>query len=311
MNEALSAGRLIASPMNQHVVNQRAPLPCPCGSAYASRVNLANGLDLLQCQRCGLLVRAQMPPEEILAARYREEYWADYGEEQLGSARDNVHAHAWAWVKKLRPDPGLLVDVGCGSGAMLALCQKQNWKGIGFDLSTQAVAYARARGLEAYAHPWPPCILADETADAVTFINVLDHLRDPFGALREAWRILRPAGLLYIRVPNGPVHARLISLLSAVRLSYLPVVHLFGFGPTALLHHLPRLGFAVVAVRTAPPSRVSPYGQTSSWRSACSSFLKKADRVAYRVLAGLGLDRRGWGLSLEVMAYKVHLRTEG
>ena len=301
----------MASLMNQHKASRPASLPCPCGSAPASRVNLANGLDLLQCQRCGLLVRAQMPPEEILAARYREAYWADYGEEELGSARDNVHAHAWAWVKKLRPDPGLLVDVGCGSGALLALCQKQNWKGIGFDLSTQAVAYAKARGLEAYAHPWPPCILTDEVADAVTFINVLDHLRDPFGALRESWRILRPAGLLYIRVPNGPVHARLISLLSAVRLSYLPVVHLFGFGPTALLHHLPRLGFAVVAVRTAPPSRMSPYGERSSWRSACSSFLKKADRVAYRVLAGLGLDRRGWGLSLEVMAYKVHLRTEG
>jgi len=76
MNEALSAGRLIASPMNQHVVNQPAPLPCPCGSAYASKVNLANGLDLLQCQRCDLLVSTQMPPDEVLASRYREDYWS-------------------------------------------------------------------------------------------------------------------------------------------------------------------------------------------------------------------------------------------
>ena len=122
-----------------------------------------------------------------------------------------------------------LLTCPCGAGQFLARCRERGWKGIGFDPSESAVAHARAMGLEAYPEPWPPCPLAEETADAVTFVNVLDHLRDPFRALWEAWRILRPGGLLYIRVPNGPVHARLNQLLSAVRLGHLAVTHLFGF----------------------------------------------------------------------------------
>ena len=247
-----------------------------------------------------------MPSEETLHRYYQEEYWTHYQYEQVGAARHNVYVHALEWLHCFQPRPGTLVDVGCGAGVLLALCQGQGWQGIGFDPSDGAVAYARARGLEAYAQAWPPCFLGAETADAVTFINTLDHLRQPLLVLQEAWRILRPAGLLYIRVPNGPVHARLMALLSLVRLRHLAIFHLFGFGRKAFLYHLPRLGFAVVAVRTAPPSQGEAYQQPGRGMTVLRQVLKVADLRVYGLLTRLGLDRRAWGLSLEVMARKVH-----
>lgn len=245
-----------------------------------------------------------MPPEDELIKWYQGEYWERYQDEQVGPARHNLYVHALEWLRALTPHPGTLVDVGCGAGTLLALCPQWGWKGIGFDPSSAAVAYAQARGLDVSRQSWPPCSLADDTVDAVTFVNVLDHLQAPFAALTEAWRVLRPGGLLYIRVPNGPVHARLISLLSMVGLDHLAVIHLYAFGRTALVHHLPRLGFAVVDLRTAPPSQGDAYGHAGSLVASMRRSLRRMNHLAHRLLADLGLDRMAWGLSLEVMARK-------
>jgi len=284
-------------------------VPCPCGSASASAVHAGNGLELLRCRQCSLLARAKMPTEEEAVNFYQDEYWVRFRMEQVGLGRNNVYAHALDWVINLHPAPGMLVDVGCGGGAFLGLCRERGWRAIGYDPSAQAVAYAREHGLEAYAEKWPPCSLPDESADAVTFINVLDHLRDPFVVLLEAWRILRPGGVLYIRVPNGSVHMNLKRALNIIGLGKLAVFHLYGFSRGAFLHHLPRLGFTIVAVQTAIPSREDEYGRSEGWMPIFRKILKLVDRIEYHLFRIFGLDQKAWGPSIEVMACKASLET--
>ncbi len=46
-----------------------------------------------------------------------------------------------------------------------------------------------------------------ESADAVLLLDVLEHLRDPFAAIAEARRVLRPTGVLVLSVPHrGLLH---------------------------------------------------------------------------------------------------------
>ena len=183
------------------------PSRCPCGAAPNSVMAVSERNALLRCRVCELLIRASLPPQEELDARYRDEYWARFQAEQIGTARDNVHTHALDWMMQLHPDPGTVVDVGCGAGAFLARCRERGWRGLGIDPCPSAVAHATAMGLEAYVRSWPSSRLENETADAVTFINVLDHLRDPFGALQEAWRVLRMGGLPFtsrVAFPQAP-----------------------------------------------------------------------------------------------------------
>jgi len=251
-----------------------------------------------------------MPSVEEGTRWYRNDYWRQYREEQVGAARGNVYEHAVAWLERLVPVPGVLVDVGCGAGAFLALCQARGWKGIGFDPSVQAAAYAQARGLEVYAGTFPPCPLADGTADALTFINVLDHLQDPFAALREARRVLREGGVLYIRVPNGPFHVSLLPLLSAIGLDHLTVFHLYGFGRSTFRHHLPELGFEIIAVQTAPPSRHDPYTGSGGGGAGVRAVLKWIDRAGFRLLQSLALTGKAWGPSIEVVARKCSADTQ-
>ena len=261
-------------------------------------------LRLSRCRACGLLVRVPLPSPEELNHRYKEEYWAQYQTEQIKAARQNLYAHVLGWLGNLHPGQGILVDVGCGGGGFLSFCQQAGWKGIGFDPSAQAIAYARERGFEVFEQGWPACSLPDGSADVVTFINVLDHLRDPFGALQEAWRILRLGGLLYIRVPNGPVHIWIQSALGGSGLVRLSVFHLYGFGRRAFLYHLSRLGFAVLGVRTAPPSLHDVYEGSGWWMPLLRTALKKAVILLYLTLNCVGLNRLPWGTSIEVMARK-------
>ena len=255
----------------------------------------------MECRRCGLLSRANQPSAGEAARWYREDYWAQYREEQQGTARDTVFEHVLEMLDAQRPSRGVLVDMGCGAGALLARANKAGWKGTGVDLSPEAVEAARARGVEAHAQDCLRCPLPDESADAVTLVNVLDHLPDPFVALDEARRLLKPAGLLYLRVPNAPVQRLLASIPWVNRVA---VFHLFGFGSRAFAHHLPRKGFAVVTIRTAPPSLGYAYDVPSSREGSLWAWVKPVYRAVSRGLSLVKLDRLAWGPSIEVVAVK-------
>ncbi len=266
---------------------------------------------VLRCPGCAVLIHVPWPEEDEALRFYREDYWTQYKEEQAGLARHNLYTHTLDWIEEFCSPPGTLIDVGCGMGALLALGQKRGWHAIGLDPSASAVAHARAQGLEADEGTWPPSPLPNGGAEVVTFVNVLDHLMNPFAALEEAWRALKPQGLLYVRVPNGPVHVRLAKILGPLGLHHLSVIHRFGFGPSTFFHHLPKMGFEVEAVRTAPPSQGDAYSKGIGDLGAGRAFFKKVDLAAYRISSALGLDKRAWGLSIEVMARKQAQPTAG
>ena len=277
---------------------------CVCGmTLHAPRLWNASGGHVL-CDGCGLFFRRAIPSDDELAARYRREYWGEFSQEQVGTARDNVYRHAIARLHARRGTPGMLVDVGCGAGRLLMYAQARGWRGVGFELCEQAAEHGRARGATIYRQSWLPCPLESESVDAVTFLNVLDHLPSPFDALTEAWRILRPGGVLYVRVPNGSLHARLMNMTSILRALDFAIMHLYGFGKQAFEFHLPRLGFTDVDVRTSPPTQADAYeypGLVGYLRRA----LKRMDYLGYALSRPFGFDRLAWGLSLEVMAVKV------
>ncbi len=99
----------------------------------------------------------------------------------------------------------LLVDVGTGTGRILELFADKFTRGLGFDLSTAMLAYARPkldRAGVAHAQVRHGDIydlpLADETADVVVMHQILHYLSDPARAIGEAARLLVPGGKLLI-----------------------------------------------------------------------------------------------------------------
>src|ERR1700761_3044569 len=106
------------------------------------------------------------------------------------------------------PPGGIALDVGSGPGsvtASLAHAAGPDGLALGVDISEPMLARAvRAEAgpqvgfLRADAQRLP---LRDQTVDAVVSIAVLQLIPDPFAALAEIARVLRPGGRLAVMVP--------------------------------------------------------------------------------------------------------------
>ncbi|MEL7028387.1 MAG: class I SAM-dependent methyltransferase [Pseudomonadota bacterium] len=97
------------------------------------------------------------------------------------------------------------VDFGAGTGRVLVALADRYRRGVGYDLSLEMLAVARAnleregvahaqvRQGDLYSAPLEPA-----SVDLVTIHQVLHYVTDPGGAVLEASRILRPGGRLLI-----------------------------------------------------------------------------------------------------------------
>ena len=103
------------------------------------------------------------------------------------------------------PPPGgapRMLDCGCGTGAIVAHLAARG-RAVGVDLSAEAVRLAHTRGAAVARAELSALPFADGTFDAVTSFDVIYHrwVTDDAAAVREMVRVLRPGGLLLLRVP--------------------------------------------------------------------------------------------------------------
>lgn len=98
---------------------------------------------------------------------------------------------------------GRLLEIGCGSGAVLQSLQKKGWQVSGLDFDQAAVDNARAKGLEVCHGQLAEQAFADEAFDAVVMSHVVEHLPAPYEVLTECRRILKKDGTLVLLTPNA------------------------------------------------------------------------------------------------------------
>ena len=99
-----------------------------------------------------------------------------------------------------------VLDIACGDGVLgELLVRDKGCEVLGLDVSDYARAMAAKRGVKALAcdisqDRFP---LADGEFDYATALCCLEHIFDPVHALREAARVLKPGGRLFVTLPNA------------------------------------------------------------------------------------------------------------
>jgi methionine biosynthesis protein MetW len=150
-----------------------------------------------------------------------------------------------------------VLDVGCADGDVGRLLQETGNRVSGLDRDEEAAEKARADLQRVVVADLDTSSLLDHfeaaSFDVVVLADVLEHLREPERALREATELLREGGRLVLSVPNVAHGALRLALLQG-RWSYTEVglldrTHLHFFTRTSLLQLLEGVGLAVDDLR--------------------------------------------------------------
>ena len=146
---------------------------------------------------------------------YWEAYKFDvYGNSDVKRAFEARYASVLEDAERVVGPISSVLDIGCGIGNFVEFAQRRGLRVVGSDVSPTAVEEARRRGLEVLHADAVDQELADESLDALTMWDVIEHLADPQPALEAALRKVRPGGAVLMETPDGgfPVRRQLLAL---------------------------------------------------------------------------------------------------
>ncbi len=237
------------------------------------RVAGTHRFSIVRCARCGLAFTDPRPTEAAMNAYYPDAYHGGQGASPWSTLEDRYrlrqHREVVRWLRRRRPQRGLLLDVGCGAGDLLCALRNDGWRVRGLEPGSAGVAAARKRGLAVEEGRFDAA--ADgrlepdrrERYDAIVFSGVLEHVHDPLAALRQARALLAPGGLVAV------LHLPLFDSVEA---------HLFGVRWLALdlprhLTHFERVTFArLTAAAGLAIDSAEPYSRRHSAATLVSSL---------------------------------------
>lgn len=202
-------------------------------------------LQTVLCRGCGLVFTNPMPTEKEVANFYASDYRRHYH----GSDKPRVRSVARATegavqrLEQLKPylqSGARVVDVGSGGGEFVACLTQSGFRAIGLEPNQGYAEFSRREyGIDARNAHWQTADITPESLDMVTATHVLEHFRDPKGALGQFSGWLRNGGYLYLSVPNIQVYHRSPG-------SRFHFAHLYNFNRGTLLMMAQRAGFCPV-----------------------------------------------------------------
>lgn len=101
------------------------------------------------------------------------------------------------------PSGGQLLEIGCDSGAHLALMRMLGWSVYGIEPDPAAARVAaETAGCAVHVGTVEDAILEPESVDAIVCSHVIEHVPHPASFVYTASRFLRKGGVFVVRTPN-------------------------------------------------------------------------------------------------------------
>lgn len=246
----------------------------PCALCGASEYRLLHDMGwrrVLRCAGCGLVRADPLPSLDEKVAVETLGYTDETAYPEVRDFFANCHRdfvedpvirgmrRNLADLEQVLGGPGRLLDIGAGTGIFMHLARERGWEPSGVDICPlTADKAAREFGVRIAVGPFEQHEFDGRPFDAVTMLDVLEHVHDPLASLRHVHALLRPGGAVCIAVPNqrslltavvdtyaragGPAADKLL-----LRLYVAP--HLHYFTPKTIRRVVSAAGFRLHALR--------------------------------------------------------------
>jgi SAM-dependent methyltransferase len=173
------------------------PVGCD-GPLLDTDIDMPEG-PLLRCAGCGQLV-SQCSEEKY--RRSMREFNTAEGTQPRPDALRRRFQRSGKYLEQIekmlnKPRSEIrLLDVGCSSGYFLTVAHQLGLYAEGVEPGLEAVQAARAAGLTVHSGLLEDVALPEQSFDAITMFEVIEHLKDARDTIQRCNRLLRPGGII-------------------------------------------------------------------------------------------------------------------
>jgi SAM-dependent methyltransferase len=200
---------------------------------------------LVRCPSCSLVWLENPPPPAEIGSHYGPDY-----DRLIAGVGDNPdHWRERRDVLQQYKAGGVVLDLGCSSGGLLAALKGPSWKLYGIEMSEDVARAAKENtGAEIFVGEILDAPFRPNSFDAITCFHVFEHLYQPREVLAKVAEWLKPGGVFYTFMPNiDSAGAHIFkSYWYALELPR----HLYHFSPTSLSNVATSVGLEVVSLKT-------------------------------------------------------------
>ena len=230
---------------------------------------------LWRCTACGFSQPERLPSLPRYFERMYDQRWSPgwIAGEFEARYKDLIFSRVLSGLAERLPvSRRRLLDVGAHVGRFLLLAQRAGWAVEGVELNPRTAAYAAQRtGAAVHRVSADRIGAVSSRFDALTLIDVLEHIPRPVQLLREIGSLMTPGAWIAVKVPCGPAQHVKEKLRARVQPGYRAtladnLVHVNHFSPRALRLALTSAGFDAVSVEVAAPELL----ELAGWRGRMS-----------------------------------------
>ena len=197
----------------------------PGGNMHRGKVIAQKGrYKILECEICKFKHVIPLPAEKEIERFYRKKYFKSItkgnraceinrlmkkdkdSRKELKWLNNVLYADINIILKKYNRSGGSVLDIGCGTGDFLRYMVRYGWDAKGIEPSGD-VRQKKKKNVTIYSTSLENFVKKrseyKHKFNAITLLNVLEHVPNPINFLKQAKMLLTPQrGMICIRVPN-------------------------------------------------------------------------------------------------------------
>lgn len=200
---------------------------------------------VVKCDQCGLLYCSPRPDFEFLEQKYNKVQDDNYKEEVEG--RKKTFKRSLLNLSKYRSN-GAILDVGCALGVFLSEAKKEGWDVYGVEPSQWCVKQCK----EIFDLNNVVCGTSKDILkfgrkfDVITMWDVLEHLDDPLGSLKNCSEVLKEDGVFAFSTVNvGSLYAKVLGR----KWPWFMKMHIYYFDKKSIKAYLSKAGFDLIEMK--------------------------------------------------------------